>query len=145
MGGHQTYPGQDLDRPIPRNRPPSKEYEQGFWTAGVTYMSLGALNPPGGALTPTLRNWALKKGFGQRAALLIGLGGEWASGLFMIGLAGWIFDPLDLYEGGLIPDEVAQITTVPAWEFIVSTKKELMNLGGAAPVNFEMDQMGSFQ
>jgi len=145
MGGHQTYPGQDLDPAIPQSRSPDREYDQDFWSAGMTYMTFGVVNPPGGALTPYIRSQALKAGFGERMALAIGLGGEYVSGIFLIGVAAWIFDPLDLYEGGLIPDEVAQITTKPAWDFVVSTKKEIMNLGAAAPVEFEMNQMGSFQ
>jgi len=145
MSGHQTYPGQEIDRPLPRRHHvptgSEKEYDQSFWTAGVTYMTLGAVNPPGGTLTPALRSWALRAGFGQRAALLIGLGGEWVSGLFLIGLAGWLFDPLDLYEGGLIPDRVAQLSTAKIPGLIEAAK----DVGGAMPIDFEMRDWGSFQ
>ena len=148
MGGHQTYPGQDLDSEIPQSRSPDREYDQDFWSAGMTYMTFGVVNPPGGALTPWIRHQALKAGFGQRAALAIGLGGEYVSGIFLIGLAGWLFDPLDLYEGGLIPDEVAQLTTVPvsaAIGNIITTVKSAKPLGGQTPIDFQMEGFGSFQ
>ena len=145
MGGHQTYPGQDLDPQIPQSRSPDREYDQGFWEAGMTYMTFGALNPPGGALTPYLRRQALKAGFGELAAGAIGLGGEYVSGIFLIGLASWLFDPLDLYEGGLIPDEVAQQTTVPLFAYGQSTVATIKAEGGAMPIDFQMEGWGSFQ
>jgi len=145
MGGHQTYPGQEIDQPrgqhVPTSSSPEKEYDQDFWAAGVTYMTFGVLNPPGGAMTPYIRRQALKAGFGQRAAMAIGLGGEWVSGIFIIGIASWLFDPLDLYEGGIIPDVIAQETTAKIPGLIQSAKDE----GGAMPIDFQMGNWGSFQ
>jgi len=150
MGGHQTYPGQDIDVPIPRHVPtgsadPDEEYDHTFWSAAVVYMTFGVVNPPGGILTVPMTRWALARGMGQTGAVAFGLAGEWVTGILLIGILGAIFDPLDLYEGGLIPDAVAQNTTLPVWNFAIQLKDDVLSYGSAAPANFDMDRMGSFQ
>ena len=120
-----------------------RDYEHDWKSGMVWYITLGAVNAPGGALTPFLRNWALKKGAGPRLALLIGLGGEWATVALMVGVIGAVFDPLDRYPGGLIPDPIAQATTVPAFNALSQIKTATSS--GGMQFNLDMSDWGSFQ
>jgi len=99
------------------------------------------LNLPGGALTVPIRSWALRAGFGGTAAIAIGLAGEWALYASIVGVAAWWLDPLDLYEGGIIPDAVAQATTVPVWEALTGQNER----GPSYNLDFELSDWGSFQ
>ena len=151
MGGHQTLPGQELHPDSPNQLNPTRdillytgpEHKESFLSAGVIYLSAGMLNLPGGALTVPIRSWALRAGFGGSVALAIGLGGEWLTGVAVIGIAAWVLDPMDLYQGGLIPDEVAQATTRPffttVWGALKGANRENFEL------DFQMEDWGSFQ
>jgi len=151
MGGHQTLPGQELRPDSPTKLNPTRdillytgpEHEHSFLSAGVLYFTAGVVNLPGGVLTVPIRGWALRAGYGSGAALAIGLGGEWLTGVAIIGLVAWLFDPLDKYQGGIIPDDVAQATTLPffntTWNALRGTNRENF------PLDFQMENWGSFQ
>jgi len=149
MGGHQTLPGQELHPDSPNQLNPSKdillytgpEHDESFLSAGVVYMSAGMLNMPGGAATVPIRSWAIRAGWGGAGALAIGLAGEWVLMAGVVGLASWLIDPLDLYQGGILPDKWAQATTVPVWERVALGE----GAEGRYNLDFRLDEWGSFQ
>jgi len=134
MSGHQTLPGQELHPDSPNNLNPVRdillytgpEHDESFLSAGVVYMSAGMLNMPGGALTIPIRSWAVRAGWGGAGALAIGLAGEWVAMAILGGFAVWLLDPLDMYQGGIIPDKVAQATTLRVWTAAGAPREEMV-------------------
>lgn len=120
------------------------DYEHDWKSGMLVYLTLGAVNAPGGALTPALRNMAIRRGAGARLALLIGLGGEWAIVAFAVGIMGAVLDPMDLYPGGLIPDPIAQAITVPLFEGAADLKAAT-SAGMNQNFQLDMSNWGSFQ
>lgn len=89
------------------------QYDEGGMVGAFGTYAFGGL--PASAIDPKMPLEARWLSTTFKIPLWAGYGGSIVMGTFVLGGILTLFDPLDLYRGGIIPDKYAHETVAPTW------------------------------
>jgi len=105
------------------------QYSEGGITSAFGVYAFGGL--PGSAIDPKMPLEARWLSSTFRIPLWLGYGGSIAMGTIVLGGVLTLFDPLDLYRGGLIPDWIAREHVAPTLHKLMTDIKSKPKLSRA--------------